>query len=128
MSARLQIIIIACMAISLIYISLRINSKKIDYKFGMIWALVSVVIMIFAIWPRLLAKISKLIGIYDPVNMLTFVGLVLVIMIIFSMSMEISKQSEQIKRLAQELAILRKDEHDKRENLGDENICDNSSI
>lgn len=112
MALRLQIIIIICMMLTLIYIGRRINEKKLDYKFGIVWALVCIVLMVFAIWPRLLAKVAHLIGIYDPVNMLAFLGLVLVIMIIFSLSMEISKQSEQIKKISQELAILRKDTYD----------------
>ena len=57
--------------------------------------------------------VSHLLGIYDPVNMLAFVGIILAIFAIFSLMMEVSKQSEQIKRLTQELAILRKDDYDK---------------
>lgn len=112
MSLRLQIIIIACMILALIYIARRVAKKKLDFKFGIAWSIIVVVIMVFAIWPKLLAMAAHLLGIYDPVNMLAFVGLVLAIFAIFSLMMEVSKQSEQIKRLAQELAILRKDEHD----------------
>ena len=44
--------------------------------------------------------------------MLAFFGLGLAIFVIFSLMMEVSKQSEQIKRLTQEIAILRKDSYD----------------
>ncbi|MCR5214566.1 MAG: DUF2304 domain-containing protein [Eubacterium sp.] len=109
MSPRLQFIIIICMLIALIYIGRRVAQRKLDFRFGIGWSLVVIVIMIFAIWPVLLQKTSMLLGIYDPVNMLAFLGLILAIFAIFSLMMEVSKQGEQIKKLTQELAILRKD-------------------
>ena len=108
------------MILSLIYIIRKIAQKKLDYKFGLVWCLVDVLMAIFAIWPTLLAKTAHLIGIYDPVNMLMFLGIILVIMVLFSLSMEVSKQSEQIKKLTQELAISRKDEYDKKPPDNDE--------
>ena len=112
MSLRLQIIIIVCMVIALIFIIRRVATKKLDFKFGIAWSLVVMVLLIFGIWPSLLAKVSHVLGIYDPVNMLAFVGLILAIFAIFSLMMEVSKQGEQIKRLSQELGILRKDTYD----------------
>lgn len=117
MSLRLQIIIIICMVLAIMYIGTRLRSKKLDYKYGLGWSILCIVIMIFAIWPELLKKVSHLVGIYDPVNMLLFFGLVFAIMLIFNLSMEVSRQGEQIKKITQELAILRKDTHDSVEDI-----------
>ena len=103
MSLRLRIIIIVGMAIVLLYIFI---------CFGLLWSLIAIVIAVFGGWPKLLQKSANLLGIYDPVNMLAFFGLGLAIFVIFSLMMEVSKQSEQIKRLTQEIAILRKDSYD----------------
>jgi len=100
------------MVFALIFIIRRVATKKLDFKFGIAWSLVVMVLLIFGIWPSLLAKVSHVLGIYDPVNMLAFVGLILAIFAIFSLMMEVSKQGEQIKRLSQELGILRKDTYD----------------
>jgi hypothetical protein len=104
------------MVLALIYISRRVAKKRLDFRFGIAWSLVAAAIMIFAIWPKLLLWAANLLGIYDPVNMLTFVGLILAIFAIFSLMMEVTKQSEQIKKLTQELAILRKESEDKTDN------------
>ena len=112
MSLRLQIIIIACMIIAIIIIFRKIGKNKLDFKLGLLWVMISIVVMIFAIWPSFLAKTSRLLGIYDPVNMLAFFGIVLLIMIIFALSSEISKLKDQVKRLSQEISILRKDTYD----------------
>ena len=112
MSLRLQILIIACMLFAIIYIFRKVALKKLDYRFGIAWSIVILVIIVFAAFPSILLKVAHILGIYDPVNMLAFVGIVLIVVVIFSMMMELSKQSEQIKKLSQELAILRKDSHD----------------
>ena len=100
------------MVLALIFIIRRVATKRLEFKFGIAWSLVVIVLLIFGIWPSLLAKASHLLGIYDPVNMLAFIGLILAIFAIFSLMMEVSKQGEQIKRLSQELGILRKDTYD----------------
>ena len=112
MSLKLQIIIILCMFFGIVVIFRRIGKNKLDFKLGLLWVVISVIVMVFAIWPSLLAKTSRLLGIYDPVNMLAFFGIILLVMIIFALSSEISKLKEQVKRLSQELAILRKDTFD----------------
>lgn len=112
MSLKLQIIIIASMLIAIAIIFRKIGKNKLDFKLGLLWVIISIVVMIFAIWPTLLTKTSRLLGIYDPVNMLAFCGIILLVMIIFALSSEISKLKEQVKRLSQELAILRKDTYD----------------
>lgn len=112
MSFRLQILLVVFIILGMLYILKLISSKKLDFKFGLDWILVLCIILVFAIWPGVLKKVSRFLGIYDPVNMLFLFGLLLLITIIFSLSMEISKLSEQNKKLSQELAILRKDTYD----------------
>ena len=64
MSLRLQIILIVCMVLALIYIVRRVATKKLEFKFGIGWSLIVIVLMIFAIWPGLLAAVSQLLGKY----------------------------------------------------------------
>ena len=112
MSLKLQILIITCMLLAIVVIFRKIGKNKLDFKLGLLWVVISIVVMIFAIWPGLLSRISQFLGIYDPVNMLFFFGIILLVMIIFALSSEISKLKEQVKRLSQEIAILRKDTYD----------------
>ena len=112
MTFRLQLIIVILVLLGMIYILNRISKKRLSFKFGLTWILIMIIIMVFAIWPKALQWFSSLIGIYDPVNMLFLFGFVLLVLIIFSLTMEISKISEQNKKLSQEIAILRKDTYD----------------
>ena len=108
MSFRLQIVIIVATVIALLYLIRQIFRKKLDIKYGIIWLGMSIIIMIFAIWPNLLVKLSDLMGIASPVNMLFFVGLILLIMAIYVLSRSVGMLMDKVRRMSQEIAILNK--------------------
>lgn len=108
MSFRLQIVIIVATVIALLYLIRQIFRKKLDIKYGIIWLGMSIIIMIFAIWPNLLVRLSDLMGIASPVNMLFFVGLILLIMAIYVLSRSVGMLMDKVRRMSQEIAILNK--------------------
>ena len=108
MSFRLQIVIIVATVIALLYLIRQIFRKKLDIKYGIIWLGMSIIIMLFAVWPNLLGKLSDLMGIASPVNMLFFVGLILLIMAIYVLSRSVGMLMDKVRRMSQEIAILNK--------------------
>ncbi len=113
MTFRLQIIILCCMLIAFLYIVNLMRKKVLDYKFALGWLFVIVVISVLTIWPPLLAKCSTMLGIASPTNMLFFFGFCLVVLLIFSLSITISRLTDKVKKLSQEIAIIRKDMYDR---------------
>lgn len=112
MSLRLQIIVVVAMLFIILYIVWQIGKKKLDFKYGIGWLAMFIVVLILAIWPKLLDIISNVLGIASPVNMLFFFGFILSVMIIFSMSKMLGNLNSKVKKLSQELAILRKEVND----------------
>ena len=108
MSFRLQIVVIVAMALALIYLIRQIIKKKLDIKYGIIWLGMSILIMVFAIWPNLLGRLSDLMGIASPVNMLFFIGLVLQMAAIYVLSRNVGVLLDKVRRMSQEIAILNK--------------------
>ena len=49
--------------------------------------------------------ISKALGIYNEINMLFFLGFVFIILVIFSLTMSLSRNSERVRKMAQEIAL-----------------------
>lgn len=112
LSNQLRIIIIVSMLLALIYIVGNIRRQKINFRYGIGWMVVAILIMLLAICPQILDLISYLLGIAVPVNMLFFMGFILVVIVIFSLSKSVSDLSEKVKQLSQELAIAKKDTYD----------------
>lgn len=117
MSTKLQIIIAVIIVAALLYIMHVIKKNAIDVKYALVWFVVGFIILIFDIFPGLLEKVTNLFGIELPVNMLFFMGFCLSILIIFMMTVLMSKLMEQVRKLTQEVALLNKkiDEMEKQE-------------
>ena len=108
MSVRIQIFIIVVCVIFFLYVANLLRKKKIDFKYALGWLALGLIILFLAAFPNVLAWISTQIGIASPVNMLFFFGLCLSLCMIFSQSVSLSHANDSIKKLTQELAILKK--------------------
>lgn len=109
MSTRLQVILLIVLILAIGFIVSEISKKKIDFKFGIVWIVISLVLILFTIWNGLLIWLTHLVGIATPINFLYLLAILLLVWIVYSMSKTIALLQEKIKRLSQELAILRKD-------------------
>ena len=112
MALRLQIIILVIMLMAVVYIVNLIRKKKMDFRYGLGWLCIILCISVLTIWPSLLVKLAGLLGIASPMNMLFFFGFCFAVMVIFSLSMTISHLTDRVKKLSQEIAIIRKDMYD----------------
>ena len=79
------------------------------------WLLVGIGVLILDIFPQLIKTISEKIGIVSPVNMLFFFGFCFSLIIIFVLTIAVSKLSIKIKQLAQQIAIYEKKEKERRQ-------------
>ena len=84
-----------------------IRKRKIDVRHSLVWILACILLAVLDLAPDLLNWITQALGFQLPVNMLFFLGFVLAIGIIFGLTARASRQSEQIRRLSQEMGMLR---------------------
>lgn len=114
MNIKIQIIIAIGVLIALTVIVNMIRRKRLELRYALVWILVGVGILILDCFPELIGWISKQLGIASPVNMLFFMGFCFSLVIIFVLTMAMSRMSIRIKQLAQELAIYEKENKEKR--------------
>ena len=111
MSLKIQIIIAVIILTALIIIINMVKKKALELRYALAWLVVGTGILILDIFPKLIEKISALMGIYSPINMLFFLGFCFSLGIMFVLTISVSRMSIRIKELAQELALQReKDE------------------
>lgn len=106
MSLRLQIIVGVVIVLSILMICNMVRKKRLELKYALVWFLVGCVVLIFDIFPQLLSFTAGVMGVGLPVNMLFFLGFVFSLLIIFTLTVAVSKMSEKVKRLSQEMALL----------------------
>lgn len=110
MGGRLQILLLVLISVTIGILIGKIRTKKLLLQYSLTWLSVLFVLLIVALFPKVLDFISALAGIGLPMNMVFFLGFCFSLLIIFELTQAISKMSEQIKDLTQKIAILEKKE------------------
>lgn len=110
MNIRIQIIIVVFALLAILYIVHKIRTKEIELRYSLLWLLLGMGIIIFACFPQITEWLARFIGICQPINMLFFAGFCFMLPIIFSLSVAVSKLSNKVKVLTQEIALLQEKE------------------
>lgn len=106
MPLRQKIMAILLSAGLLIIIFELVRRRKLKEEYSWLWMLTGVAILILAIWYDLLVFITHLVGAALPASVLFFFGIFFLVLINLYFSVKVSTLATQIKKLAQEIAIL----------------------
>jgi len=94
------------MAIMLVFFVTMLRKQKLDLKYCLVWIFALLGIAVLCIFPVLLDKISVLLGIGVPVNALFLVCIVFLVCICISLTVVVSRLSDRLRKLTQNIAIL----------------------
>ena len=114
MSIRLKVFLFVVWILILMFLITKLKSKKADIKYILPWLFVDLGLMVITVFPGILNFFCSLFGIETPSNMLFFFGLVFLAMIVFSITLVLSKQNSQIRDLTQRLALYEDKEGEKK--------------
>lgn len=96
-------IIFALFALSRVF--LRYKDKSINALEFLFWSIIWIGVIILALFPRLFTILSQLIGIGRGVDILLYLGMILIFYLIFRMYIKIEGQQKEITLLVRELAL-----------------------
>lgn len=105
MTVKIQIIIGACLIIGLAAIINMIRRRRLELKYALSWLIAIVFVLVLDCFPTLLTRISRILGIWAPVNMIFFLGFCFSLLIIFTLTVTLSRMSERIRKLSQAVAL-----------------------
>jgi hypothetical protein len=109
MDARIQVVaIIAASGLILVLLDL-VRRRRLLERYALLWLFSAVILLALAVWRDLLADVADLIGVAYPPNALFLIAFGFVLVLLLHFSLAVSRMSDQIKVLAQRLALL--DEH-----------------
>lgn len=83
-----------------------VRRRKLREEYAWLWLIVGTVIIALAISQNLLVFVTRLVGAIIPTSTAFFLGLVFLLLLSVHYSVKISHLVDQIKNLAQNLAIL----------------------
>jgi hypothetical protein len=86
---------------------LLMRNRVLKEKYAVWWAVVSIAVLVAAIFPQFLVWLSRIVGFATPANFTFFSGVLLLLVISVQFSVELSRLEDKARRLAEESAILR---------------------
>lgn len=105
MTVKIQIIIGVCLLIGLAAIVNMIRRRRLELKYALSWLMAIVFVLVLDCFPTLLTRISSVLGIWAPVNMIFFLGFCFSLLIIFTLTVTLSRMSERVRKLSQAVAL-----------------------
>ncbi|RLB09657.1 MAG: DUF2304 domain-containing protein [Deltaproteobacteria bacterium] len=107
MPLRQKIVVLSIAIFIFILVLELVRRRKLREEYSLLWLLTSLAMIILPIQYDWLVRITHLIGAALPTSTLFFFGLMFLIIINIHFSVKVSKLNNQIKKLAQENALLR---------------------
>jgi len=106
-SIRIQIISIIVSAAFLFFTGRLIVKGKLRAEYAIFWVFVTALLLLFSIWRDGLEFFSDLLGVYEAPNLVFLVALFAVFVYLLHLSIVASKNKENTKKMAQEIAFLK---------------------
>ena len=106
-STVLRIILIIGSLGFFIFIMNMVRTKKLELKYALTWILTSLSFVLLSIFPEILYFIAAVMDIELPVNALYLCVIFLLLMIVFTLTVAVSRQALRIKTLVQEIGLLK---------------------
>ena len=88
--------------------------RRLREKYAFLWLIVGVVILVLAIFPALLTGLAEILGVAVPSNLIFALAITLLVGVALHLSWELSLAEDEVRRVAEEVAILRTDLDDMR--------------
>ena len=91
------------------YILKRIRQSKLQIEYAIFWIVFSGILLIFSLFPFLVALLTRMIGMELPVNFIFLFFILILILKAFFQTIETSVLENKVRNLTQRLAIEEKD-------------------
>jgi hypothetical protein len=105
MTTKIQLIIGFFLMVAFLSIVQMIKKRKLELKYALSWLGAILFVFLFDCFPILLNKLSSFLGIWAPVNMIFFLGFCFALLIIFILTVTLSRMSERVRKLSQAIAL-----------------------
>ncbi|AIQ76759.1 MULTISPECIES: DUF2304 domain-containing protein [Paenibacillus] len=106
-SYKLQVILLIGSVLCFVLLINMIRKYRIELKYSMLWLCIMLIVLVLSIFPSSFETIAGLMGIEIPVNALFLLSIFGVTLILFSLTIVISRSTIKVKELSQEIGLLK---------------------
>ena len=106
---RITILSVCLSVVLLFYILEMVRRRRLREEYSILWLFGSAVVLLLSIKQSWLIYLAQAVGIAYPPSFLFLVGILFVMLILVHFSITISKLHQMNKRMAQEIALLKRE-------------------
>ena len=107
-TGRFQFFAIAAVALFFLLVFFLLKKNRLSLRYSLLWMLSGAIMLVLALFPGLLDRFARLIGIYSSVNALFAVIFFCGLMLMISFTVIVSREKQEIVRSIQRTALLEK--------------------
>jgi len=82
-------------------------TRRLREKYAVLWLVIALAVLIIGLFPGLLEALARFSGVLLPSNLLFAMAILLLLGVALHLSWELSAAEDEVRRLAEESAILR---------------------
>lgn len=84
-----------------------VRKNKLQERYSLLWIFMSIILLILSSTPKIINALSDLLEIKNPPSLLFLFGLVYLLIYSLHITIVVSRQSEKITKLTQEIALIK---------------------
>lgn len=100
--------IVFAFAVLLFIVSMLLR-RRLREKYATLWLVIGIAILVLSVFPGLLFGLADLLGVAVPSNLIFALAIVLLVGVALHLSWELSLAEDEVRRVAEDVAILRAD-------------------
>jgi hypothetical protein len=106
MSTTLRVILLIGVIVYFVIVVHLLKKKRLTLKYSLLWLFMGCVLLLLAIFPKILGWICHLLGFEDTMNGLFTIAIGFILVLVMALTAIVSKQTDRIKNLVQDNALL----------------------
>ena len=120
MDYKIQIFFAIIVLIFFIIIVNLLRTKKLNLKYTLLWLFATIILLIVSLLPEIMYIISDIVGIKTPINIALILAGIFIVLILISITSIVSELNLKLRRLVQEVALLKKQINELKANQNNE--------
>ena len=108
MDYKIQIFFAIVVLIFFIFIVHLLKTKRLNLKYTLLWIFATIILLVVSVLPQIMYVIADFLGIQTPINVALVLAGVLMVLILISITSIVSELNMKLRRLVQEVALLKR--------------------
>ena len=105
MTLKAKVLIVVILLLVLLFIVNMVRKRELELKYVLAWLLCDITLICLTCFPKLMDKLASFFGIKSAVNMIFFFGFLFSLIIIFALTVTLSRVTAKVRIITQKMAL-----------------------